>query len=144
MQTSLNLAFRLLLTSLDLNFQIKQFENKTIRTILITLLHIKDVYKDCEKLPPFTPIFGPHQVQVQHTPPHANVKTIGHPTIGHPTIGQKTDGKPIIGPVFSKEEILSTKPNVPHVIHHVPIRGKSLHSTTPPGPNNVNVRLKVV
>jgi hypothetical protein len=67
-------------------------------------------------------------MQVHHTPPQANVKTSGQPTLGHPT-----HGKPTIGPVFSKEEILLMKAKVPHIIKHVPIRGKKPHSTTPPG-----------
>jgi len=67
-------------------------------------------------------------VQVHHTPPQANVKTSGQPTLGQPT-----HGKPTIGPVFSKEEILLMKTKVPHIIKHVPIRGKKPPSTTPQG-----------
>ena len=62
-------------------------------------------------------------MQVHHTPPQANVKTSGRPT----------HVKPTIGPVFSKEEILLMKTKVPHIIKHVPIRGKKPPSTTPPG-----------
>ena len=50
----------------------------------------KELYKDCEKLPPFTPIFFPSD------PPKVATKQLGLPN------------HKIIGPIFSQDEIVKS------------------------------------
>ena len=85
------------------------------------------MYKDCKKLPPFTPILRPPQL-AHNQPPEVSVKT-----------GAKAGTRrPTIGPVFSREEIeaIRTKNIHPNLVKHVLTSTKTTTIATTPKPGS--------